>query len=210
MRKLLATAAVTASLLTGAGVGSVALGVAGAQEAPAGTTDSAQAPRSPVQWVKDALAGLVSDGTINQAQSDKIAATLEAAKPERGPGGPGRGGGGRIHLSAAATALGMTEEELHTELHSGKTPAQIAEAKNVSRQTLVDALVAAENQRIDAAVADGRLTAEQAAEKKTNVTARVEAFVDGARPMGKPGGRHPMGPPPAGAAAPTPAEGTSL
>lgn len=223
MRKSLATAAISLSLLTGIGIGTTALGSAGAQEATTTTADpnAEAAPRSPVQWIKDALKGLVDDGTIDQAQADKVAETLAEARPPRGPGGPGEvgrhhrhGPGFHLELSAAANALGMTNEELRTALSEGKSLAQLADEKDVDLQKVKDALIAAATAKIDGAVAAGRLTEAEAAEKKANLPEMAEMAVNmPGRPFHKghgPGHRH--GPPPVGAPAPEApaAEGTSL
>jgi ferredoxin len=45
------------------------------------------------------------------------------------------------HLEAAATALGITADELRTELEAGKTIAEVAEAQGVDIETVIDALV---------------------------------------------------------------------
>ena len=58
--------------------------------------------------------------------------------------------------------LGLSEEALRTAL-DGKTLAQVAKDRGKSVSGLVAALVAAENKRIDEAVASGRLTKDQAA-----------------------------------------------
>src|SRR5689334_16212497 len=57
----------------------------------------------------------------------------------------------------AATYLGVTEAQLRTDIDAGKTLADVAKARGKSVSGLVDALVAAQKQRLDAAVAAGRL-----------------------------------------------------
>lgn len=84
-----------------------------------------------------------------------------------GPGGP-RGPHqlqGAV-LDAAAQALGMTSDELSTELQSGKTLSDIATEKGVDLQTVKDAIQAAHDTelrtRINQAVTDGKLTQDKA------------------------------------------------
>ena len=111
----------------------------------------------------DSLSKLVTDGTITQAQADSITAALEANRPagmpgdgmggpgmgrHHGKGGPGMGRGRGAGLEAAATALGITADELRTELKSGKSIADVATAKGVNVQTVIDALVAQAKTRI--------------------------------------------------------------
>jgi len=84
-----------------------------------------------------------------------------------GPGGFGWAGGGQWTMfDKAAEALGLTPEGLFTELHAGKSLAEIAEAKSVDVQTVYDAMNAAraeaEKQAIQQAVEDGRISQEQA------------------------------------------------
>ena len=88
-------------------------------------------------------------------------------KPGWGFGMGGMGGqGGWAVFDAAAKALGLTPEQLFTELHSGKTLADVAKEKNVDLQTVTDAMAAvrqeAMRQAIEQAVTDGRMTREQA------------------------------------------------
>ncbi|MGQ9584918.1 MAG: hypothetical protein ACUVXG_05905 [Anaerolineae bacterium] len=67
---------------------------------------------------------------------------------------------------AAAEALGLTPEGLFSELHAGKTLAEIAEAQGVEMEAVQEALnaarIEAQKQAIEQAVEDGRLTREQA------------------------------------------------
>jgi hypothetical protein len=124
---------------------------------------------SAVDRIKSALAGLVDDGSITQEQADEVATTLG----EAGFGGHGHHGG-RLDLAVAATALGMTEEELRTALAvDGTSLAEVAEAQDVQIDTLVEALVQAEQERIAQAVEDGRITQAEADERLADLEARV-------------------------------------
>src|SRR3954454_1474927 len=131
---------------------------------------SADPDGSAVDRITKALSGLVSDGSITQEQADEVASTLDEAGI--GHGGGHRGGG--PDLSAAATALGMTEDELRTALEpDGTTLADVAGQQGVAVDALVDALVTAQKERIAGAVADGRLTQEQADERLAGLEERV-------------------------------------
>lgn len=109
--------------------------------------------------------------------------------PNGGPnGGPGRAGFGPS-LAAAGTYLGITADDLRTKLQSGQTLAQVANATSgKSRDGLIQALVADANAKIDQALKDGKISADQAAQQKATVTARVTAQVDmtGPGPNGGP------------------------
>ncbi|PPK98318.1 hypothetical protein CLV92_1019 [Kineococcus xinjiangensis] len=137
-----------------------------------------------LQSIKDALAGLVTDGTITQEQADAVAETLESSEALRhgrhhGPGGRGGfGGRGGADLAAAAEVLGTSAEELHTALHEGTSLAAIAGERGVAVDELVDALVAASTERIEQAVTEGRLPREQADEKIAALPERVAAAVE--------------------------------
>lgn len=150
----------------------------------------------------------VTHGRLTQAEADEKKAELPErmttfvnatlpAEGERGPGGRGGkhgGPGGRASLGTVASSLGITEDELRTQLQSGKTLAEVAGDKTPA---VIDALVAEATARIDQAVTDGKLTAEQATERKANLTERITAMVNRTPPA--PGERrgHRHGPPPA-------------
>ena len=72
----------------------------------------------------------------------------------------------------------MSEADLREAL-DGQTLADIAKKKGKSVSGLVKALVAAEEKKIDEAVADGRITKAQASELKSKLTERMQALVNG-------------------------------
>lgn len=205
MRKALAAGALSASLVAGGAAGALlfAPAISGAQtpttEAPAaGQAPQGQPPADRSQWMADALAPLVQDGTITQAQADAVTKALQDAKPKGGPrgdhgdhGGPGRGGPG---LDAAATAIGITGDELRTALQGGQTIAQVAQTKGVDPQKVIDAIVAEMNAHFDEELANGEHTQAEIDQKKADAVQRATDMVNNTMPKGGPGGRGGRGP----------------
>jgi uncharacterized protein YidB (DUF937 family) len=163
-------------------------------ESQAIVTDAAQqlgvAPEKLTAALKKALENRVdaevAAGRITKAQGDELKQRIEAGDVPL-VGGPGRGGHGFGHhgffgLDAAATFLGLTEDQLHTQLDSGKTLAQLAQAKGKSADDLVAALVADAKTHLDAAVAAGRLTQAQETTMLADVKQRITDFVNGKAP----------------------------
>jgi hypothetical protein len=76
------------------------------------------------------------------------------------------GGGDWSTFDAAAQALGLTPDQLFTELHAGKSLSDLATEKGVDLQVVQDAMDAARKeamqQAIEQAVADGQISREQA------------------------------------------------
>lgn len=138
-----------------------------------------------VQTVIDAL---VADATERLEE-------LQASLPERmtelvnrtgwgehdGPRG-GHHGPRHLALDTAAEAIGVSVADLRAALQDGATIAEVAAANDVEVQAVVDALVAEATSRIDAAVADGRLDADRAAEIKAELPDRIAARVNGEHP----------------------------
>ncbi len=73
---------------------------------------------------------------------------------------------------------GVTLQEVMAAMRSGESLGDIASDKGKSRDGLVQALMTAANTRIDRAVTDQKLTAEQATTLKTKVAAEIATFVD--------------------------------
>ncbi|MGD9798044.1 MAG: hypothetical protein AB7H43_13000 [Acidimicrobiia bacterium] len=197
MKKSLAPIALVAAMAGGAGALAFAPGLAGAQadDPAADIQDEGAATASGP--LRAALDGLVEDGTLTQAQADTVLERLRDALPAKGfRGGPHFGikaGGEEV-----AEYLGLSTEEIRDALRDGTSLAELAEQEGKSVDGLVDVIVAAETEAIDAAVADGKLSEERAAEIKDGLEERVADRVDNARPAG-PRFRHRFGWPGAGA-----------
>jgi hypothetical protein len=174
-----------------------------AMAAVGASSETTAAARAPVDRIKSALSGLVSDKTLTQAQADKVATTLESSGLGRGGpgghggpggfggfGGPGGRGGFGAGVSEAAKALGMTEAELRTAIESGKSLADVAKDKSVSVDTVVAALVKAAKERLAEAVKDGHLTQAQADERVADLTTRITERVNSTLPL-RPNGSAP-------------------
>jgi hypothetical protein len=124
------------------------------------------------------LAGLIGVTVASAQEPTEPTPTPEPGAPPGMPGGGrersgfgggffGEGPGNQwATFDAAAEALGLTPEELFSELHAGKTLEEIAEAQGVDIQAVRDAMGAARTeamkQAIEQAVADGKMTREQA------------------------------------------------
>lgn len=142
----------------------------------------------------DRLKQAVTDGKLTQAQTDTMLANLKLTLPsrlqtkfvagmERGrgsrddQGGPGSRGDKRAQrgaqIAVVVKALGITAEELRTELQAGKSVADVAAAKNVSISTIVDAVVAEQTTALKQAVTDGKLTQEQADQRLAMLKANL-------------------------------------
>ena len=143
------------------------------------------------QALKNQVDEAVDAGRLTEQQGDALKKRIDSGEYpllfghgfRDGPrflGGPGFFGH-PVHMEVLVTAasyLGMTEAELREALED-KTLAEIAKDKGKSASGLVNALVAAQEKRIDQAAADGRITEQQATELKARLTEHVQALVNG-------------------------------
>lgn len=81
-------------------------------------------------------------------------------------------------LSAAASYLGLTEAQLHTQTESGKSLGQVAKDHGKSTDGLIAALVADAKQKLDKAVSAGRITRAQADEMLAGLNQRITDLVN--------------------------------
>lgn len=133
----------------------------------------------------------VADGKVTQEQADRAKATLREnivkfvdkvyeKRPDRPKVTP------KDYLKfmgdlmkAAIEYFGVERGEIQRQLAQGKSLGEIADATpGKSKAGLIQAVTAAANANIDAAVANGKLTAEQGAEAKTKVAESVTRLVD--------------------------------
>ena len=134
----------------------------------------------------DQVDAALEDGRLTGEQAEELKSRIESGEmpPFLGPGlffggpkgdgerergfgfgfgfGPGLGFHFGEKLDAAAEYLGVTDEELREALQSGKSLAEIAEEKGKSLDGLKEALLAEAQTRLNEAVADEKLTREQA------------------------------------------------
>lgn len=144
------------------------------------------------------LSEKVADGSITQAEADEMLANAESKLStlmDSTPPPPGdrphdgeRDGErhGRHHrgagLDVVAGAIGISVDELKAALQDGSTIGQVADANGSSAGAVISAMVSAATDRIDQAVADGKIDAEKADEIKSNLTDRITDFVNNGRP----------------------------
>jgi len=153
----------------------------------------------------DRIDAAVAAGKITKAQGDAMKArTAEGGVPFFGGGGhhggdfghDGPGHGGPASLDAAAKYLGLTAAQLHTQLESGKTLAEIAKAQGKTVDGLEKALTAATKTKLDAAVKAGAITQAQADDLLKRATDHLDDLVNGKLGFhGHDGGRGFGGPP---------------
>ena len=179
--------------------------------------------------IDDVIDKLASDGVITTDQAAKIKDAIKAARPAGAPNdgrgglggfggfggfGPGRGGfGGFIGdgLQVVADTIGITSDQLRTELTAGTSIKAVAEAHGKTAQNVIDALTKAAKDRFDKQVAAGTITQAQAddflAKGTTVITDMVNnarpAFGGGMGPGGHRGGRGPNVQAPSGSSTPS-------
>lgn len=164
-------------------LGGSAVGIAAAQTQPT-TTPTAQR-QSQYQAFIDALAKRlnISSQTLETAVTQ---ARQDAGLPANGPfpgGGRGPRGGFRIDFNAAATAIGITPQQLHTEL-AGKSLAQVAQAHGKTANDVATALKNAAHQQIDTQASARNTPADQVATQKTQADQRIDQLVNQVMPQG--------------------------
>jgi len=130
-----------------------------------------------LQEAKAKLDEAVKNNKLTQDQADKLFAgagtmldkLMSGTPGQGGPhgnnAGPGRGGhgpqgggngpagiAGKGLLDSAAKALNMSVDDLQKELQSGKSIKQVAEAKGISLNTVIDAMVAEASSNLHQAI----------------------------------------------------------
>ncbi len=138
--------------------------------------------------LKSVLAGLVTKGTITQAQSDAITAAISAARvaheANRVADQGTRSAERAAHEALIATTIGIDAATIKSRLAAGETLGAIAGTKKAA---LITVLVDEASKKIDTAVTAGRMTAAQATTLKAGLTAHITAEIDSVRGAMGPG-----------------------
>ena len=144
----------------------------------------------------DALNDAVAAGRLTQEQADQIRNQPIDQGRGFGFGFGGRGGhglgklGGRgfgVSLDTVAQRLGLTQEDLRTQLQSGQSLAQIAHARGIDPQPLINQLVADAEAQLTQAVQNGRLTQAQADQMRQTLPDRIRQKVEAQHTPGERG-----------------------
>lgn len=185
---LAATAALAVGGLTVAAINP--LGSAGAIGAQAQTTTTVAPSASGAtgasakhqhrsKVLDEALASLVTDGTLTQAQADAVRARVQdTAKTARSDRAANRMERRQDMAATAAKALGISTDELHTKVQAGTTIAQIAKDRGVDIATVTTALTTEADSLIDQAVTAGKIDAAKADAAKARAAERINTFVN--------------------------------
>lgn len=133
---------------------------------------------------EDRIDAAVADGRLTKEQGEELKKRIEAGDfPLFGP--PAFGPGfGMAHpffhgLDAAASYLGLTEEQLESRLESGKTLAQIARAEDKSVDGLKAAMLKDAKTKLDALVKAGKVTKADEQKVLRDLEQRIDDLVNG-------------------------------
>ncbi len=113
--------------------------------------------------------------SLASAQTDEEPTTPDAGTDEGAQDGQSRRSERR---EALAEFLGMSVEDLSAAKAEDQTLVQIAEANGVSEDDLLDYLVAQADDKLDAKVAEGELTADEAAERSAAIEERLSERIN--------------------------------
>jgi polyhydroxyalkanoate synthesis regulator phasin len=126
----------------------------------------------------------VAAGKISPEDAEQVRQRIEESQ------GLGLGPRGwRIHalggiVSSVAETLDMTPREIAQDLRQGQSLAEIGQAKGVATDTLRSAILTAADEKLDQAVADGKLTQDQADKIMTRLTDNIDKILNWKRGSG--------------------------
>jgi polyhydroxyalkanoate synthesis regulator phasin len=192
-RKVIAGAAAALAVGgAGAGVAATKLGDSRSAESQAIVNDAAKSlgvePSKLEAALKkafeDRIDAAVAAGRLSKEQGQELKKRIEAGDfPLFGPPAFGPGFGmphAFFHgLDAAASYLGLTEEQLESRLESGKTLAQIARDEDKSVDGLKAAMLKDAKEKLDALVKDGKVTKADERKVLQDLEQRIDDLVNG-------------------------------
>lgn len=122
---------------------------------------------------------LVADGTIDSAQQEAILAKMEdsSSRADRACAGIALVRSAGVG-EAVRDLLGMDRREIAQAWRDGQSLAEMATAKGIERQQLVDTIIGALDTRLSEAVESGRISEERKAEILASARERIETGID--------------------------------
>jgi hypothetical protein len=166
----------TAVLLGGAALAAFAPVTYDSQTQVAGDLGSAAPANSGTDKFKSILDPLVAKGLITQAQEDAILAAVKAAEPVRDSGTVKRIFASL--LEETAKYLGLTVAELRAKLPGTNLGAIAGTTTGKTSMGLAATLQTVVNAAIDKALAEAKLTKEQADKARAEAPAQITKFVE--------------------------------
>lgn len=137
--------------------------------------------KGPAGPLGDALSGLVSNGTITQDQADKVAEAVTKAREEARAERWDRIDERRTDVDKVLQdVLGLTRDQVKQKLTDGQTVGQIVGDKGDELASALQGLV---QERLDKAVANGRLSQEKADALATRSKERLTAAFTPGSPL---------------------------
>ena len=136
-----------------------------------------------VQRFETILQGLVERGTISQEQAQAV---LDEAKPllqDLAPrqGHQNRGLNPKMFIAATVETLGLERDAVISQIKEGSTLAEVIEANGATVDAVIDFMAQRIAEKLDQAVADGKISADQATEKLASFRERAASFLTGHR-----------------------------
>ncbi len=142
-----------------------------------------------VIFVNTNIEKAVAAGRLDAAQAAKIKAkvparvavfvndTMKVVDNRRAHRSQRQGERQQQILKTASSALGITSEELASQLANKLSIADVATDHKVALSTVVDALTSAATAKIDTAVRSGRVTSDRATSIKSHLASRIDRLV---------------------------------
>lgn len=125
-----------------------------------------------------AIDGLVTNGTLNAQQAQAVKQALNNAAPRAKACE-------RLALlreakvgQAVQNLLGMNGQEIRQQFRAGKSLSEMAQAKGIDRQKLIDTITTAIGNELDTLVQNGTITAQRKTELMAQIAPRIQALVD--------------------------------
>ena len=129
---------------------------------------------------------IVAIPLIASAQNDTTEATEEISNEDNEnskvdrdrPDREGKNRKGFHVIGEVIESLGLEKETLRAGIESGQTLGEIAEANGIASESVMETIVSLITDRLNEAVAEGKITGEEALEKAVHIQERAEKIVN--------------------------------